>query len=77
VTAGNFCNLEIVEIIAEWPELREKLPQGEALRGEEYPTGGKSGYDNKKSIEVLGIEHDGLREAVVDAVKSLMAVEAS
>lgn len=76
VTAGNFCNKEIVEIIGEeWPTLREELPRGKALEAGEYPVQGVMGYDNSKSKELLGLEYGGLKEAVLDSVKSLMAVE--
>ena len=77
IVAGHFCNKEIAEIISEeFPELRDRLPSGEALKPGDYPEKGTSGFDNSRSVEVLGMKYRALRECIVDTVKSLQAVEA-
>ncbi|KLJ13171.1 dihydroflavonol-4-reductase [Blastomyces silverae] len=76
VTEGNFYNRQIVDIISEeFPELREKLPVGDALKPGEFLAEGFFGYNNEKSREVLGLEYRPLRESVVDTVKSLLAIQ--
>jgi hypothetical protein len=37
--------------------LRGKLAKREMLRDGKYPAGGESGFDNRKSIEVLKMEY--------------------
>jgi nucleoside-diphosphate-sugar epimerase len=74
LTAGNFCNKKIVEIIGEaYPQLRDELPQGEeALKAGAYPPGGpKYGFDNARSINELGIEYTTLEDTVKDTVGEL------
>jgi len=76
MVGGHFCNKEIAEIIGEaFPELREKLPAGEALKPGDYPGGGTYGFDNGRSKQVLGLTYRSLKESIVDTVKSLQAVE--
>jgi len=76
VVAGNFCNCDTVEAIAkDFPELKDRLPTGVALKSGEYPVGGVHGFDNSRSKEVLGLEYRGFKESVVDAMRSLLAVE--
>ena len=76
IVAGRFCNKEIAEIMSEeFPAFRDRLPSGEALKSGDYPEQGTSGFDNSRSIEVLGMKYRGLRECIVDTVKSLQAVE--
>ncbi|EAS36607.3 ketoreductase [Coccidioides immitis RS] len=71
--AGELSNREIAEIIwNEFPELRDRLPQGDALKSGENPPEGVFGFDNRKSKEVLGLTYRPLKEAVVDAVKSIL-----
>ena len=73
IVADKFCNREMVEILADaFPELRDKLPQGEALKPGEYPPEGVYGFDNRKSKEVLGLTYRPLRGAVVDSARSLL-----
>lgn len=77
VTAGQFSDKEIADIIAsEFPEYRDQLPTGEGLeRGALPPKGQRVEYDNSRSKEVLGLEYGSLEKAVIDAVKSLKAVQ--
>ena len=79
VTAGYFSNRQIAEIIAkDFPELKGKVPTGEALKSGDFPEGGPEKavrYDNSRVKEVLGLTFRGLEECVVDTVKSLQAVE--
>lgn len=74
--AGHFCNKELAEIIGEeFPELKDKLPTGDALKPGDYPPGGIYGFDNSRSRELLGMTYRSLRESVVDTVNSLRAVQ--
>lgn len=76
VVSGHFCNKEIAEIIGDaFPELKENLPSGEALKPGGYPEKGTYGFDNARSKSVLGLTYRSLRETIVDTVKSLQAVE--
>ncbi|KKK14596.1 hypothetical protein ARAM_005838 [Aspergillus rambellii] len=72
ITAGNYATKDIVDIIRKsFPELEDRLPpktDPSDLPDDVY------GYDNSKSIRVLGIKYHTLKEAVVDAVKSLLAI---
>lgn len=77
ITAGHFSNREIVEIIRDsYPDLKDKLPEGEALKSGDYPAEGYHGYNNTRSTQVLGLTYRPLEEAIVDTVKSLQAVGA-
>ena len=72
ITAGNFCNREITDIIREeFPEYQDRLPTGDALKPGDWPTAGVHGWDNTQSLEVLGVTYRPLKESVVDTVKSL------
>lgn len=44
------------------------------MRGD-YPVDGVYGFDNARAKEILGVTFRGLEESVVDAVRSLLAVE--
>lgn len=62
-----------MDILADaFPELRGRLPQGEALKPGEYPPEGAVGFNNWRSREVLGLTYRPLRESVVDTAKSLL-----
>ncbi|PQE29803.1 hypothetical protein CJF32_00000453 [Rutstroemia sp. NJR-2017a WRK4] len=75
ITAGYFSNKEICEIIRKnFPELESQLP-GKEVKGGDYPEGGLYKYDNKRTVEVLGIKFRGLEESIVDLVKSLKEVK--
>ena len=78
VTEGPFSNKEIVQFIAEYyPEYCDKLPQGEeALSPGAYGPGPRRGFDNRRSVEVLGMEYRSFGECVRDTVKSLQAIPA-
>lgn len=72
VTKGPYNNVEVVKIIGEeFPEYREGLPSGDALKSGDYPAAGPPGYDNSQSIDVLGVEYCSLKQSIVDTVKSL------
>ena len=72
ITKGNFCNREIVEIITkEFPEYKDQLPQGEALKSGQFPEGGPTGWDNTQSLEVLGVNYRPFKDCIVDTVRSL------
>ncbi|KAI0097354.1 3-beta hydroxysteroid dehydrogenase/isomerase family protein [Nemania sp. FL0031] len=72
VTAGNYSNAEIAQVIGEeYPEYKGRMPVGEALKSGERPPTGVNGYDNRKSIEVLGMQYRTLKESVVGVVESI------
>lgn len=78
IVAGNFCNKQIVEIIGEnFPQLRDRLPTGEALKPGDFPAAGKPDIDHRRSVEVLGMTYRSLADSIRDTVKSLQAVEGS
>jgi nucleoside-diphosphate-sugar epimerase len=70
ITAGHYSNKDIVDIIRDaYPELEDRLPPKDApsdMPKDVY------GYDNSKSMQVLGLKYRGLKESVVDTVKSLL-----
>ncbi|KAI1812304.1 hypothetical protein GGS20DRAFT_30020 [Poronia punctata] len=75
MVGGKFSNKEIAEIVAdEFPELREKVPVGDALKPGDYPPHGSYGFDNSRSREVLGLTYRPLKDSIVDAVKSLQRI---
>jgi nucleoside-diphosphate-sugar epimerase len=72
ITNGNFCNAEVANIIGEeFPEYRENLPTGDGVKPGDWPPEGVPGWDNTQSVQILGLKYRGLRESVVDTVKSL------
>lgn len=72
ITKGNFSNKQIAEIIAdEFPQYRQGLPQGEALKSGDFPQGGPTGWNNTESLDVLGATYRPFRDCIVDTVKSL------
>jgi nucleoside-diphosphate-sugar epimerase len=72
VSPGQYTNKEIAECIQEaFPELRDGLPTGGALKGGDFPPGGWYGWDTTKSKEVLGISYRTLKECIIDTVNSL------
>ncbi|KAJ5924397.1 NAD(P)-binding protein [Penicillium verhagenii] len=74
--SSHFSNKEIAEIIGqEFPEFLDRLPSGDALAPGDYPADGVYGFDNSRSREILGLKFRTLRESIVDAVHSLLAVE--
>lgn len=75
VTAGYFSNEEIADTIRDnFPELKDKLPT-KGVKGGEYPPEIYK-YDNSRTKLILGIEFRGLKESIIDTVKSLQAVGA-
>ncbi|RAH64723.1 SDR family oxidoreductase [Aspergillus aculeatinus CBS 121060] len=75
--SSHFSNAEIVAIIAEeFPQYRDRLPTGDALKPGQYPADGVYGFDNTRAREVLGVQFRPLRESIVDAVKSLLPLGA-
>ncbi|KAI9038433.1 SDR family oxidoreductase [Aspergillus affinis] len=74
LTAGLYSNKQIVDIIREsHPELDDKLPPKDSA--DDTPAN-IYGYDNTKSIEVLGIKYRSLKQSVGETVDSLLAVGA-
>ncbi|KAL4979843.1 hypothetical protein BDW66DRAFT_126192 [Aspergillus desertorum] len=70
ITAGHYSNKDIVDIIRDaYPELEDRLPPKDAPS--DMPKDVYS-YDNSKSIQVLGLKYRGLKESVVDTVKTLL-----
>jgi nucleoside-diphosphate-sugar epimerase len=72
ITNGNFCNREIRDIIEEeFPEYKDRLPTGDAVKPGDYPAAGVHGWDNTQSKEVLGLEYRPFKQCIIDTVKSL------
>lgn len=70
--AGHHTNKRIAKIVAEMgPEFREKLPAD--LDAEVDDTSGHTyTFNNKRSIEVLGVQYTSLPTSIQDTVKSLL-----
>ena len=74
LTAGEYSNRQLAEIIYQnFPQLRDRLPTGDALQDAGNPKGGSIfGYDNSRSKEVLGLNYRQLEQSVVDTVQSIL-----
>jgi len=76
VTAGYFSNKEIAQVISKkYPQYKEQLPSA-STPGGDYPEDGIYKYDNKRTLEVLGVKFRSLDECIADTVKSFQAVGA-
>lgn len=74
ITNGYFTNKDIVDSIREsHPQLDSKLPPKDAAR--DLPPG-IYGFDNQKSINVLGLQYQPFKKTVGDTVESLLAAGA-
>lgn len=76
VTAGYFSNKEITQIIKKnFPQYKD-LPS-DSTPGGDYPEGtpdkGLYTYNNKRSIDILGLKYKSLEKSIVDTVKSFQA----
>jgi len=73
ITAGNFSNKEIVDIVRKnFPELKNNVPS-ESTKGGDYPKMGTCDFDNSRAVKVLGMKWTPLEKSIVDTVKSLEA----
>ncbi|KAJ4305258.1 Glycine-rich RNA-binding protein 2, mitochondrial [Kalmusia sp. IMI 367209] len=74
--AGFFSNKEIAEIIKKHFPQYKGLPDA-STPGGDYPEGGieKSlfGFNNKRSIDVLGLQYKNFEDSIVDTIKSFQA----
>jgi nucleoside-diphosphate-sugar epimerase len=73
--AGHFSNKEMAQIIKKHFPQFEDLPS-ESTPGGDYPEGGLKnyfGFDNKRSVQVLGLKYKTFEESIVDTVKSFKA----
>ncbi|RVX70233.1 hypothetical protein B0A52_05566 [Exophiala mesophila] len=71
VTAGYFCNAELVDIVRKhYDQSRDQLPS-EGSDGGEYPEGGIYKVDNSKVVKIMGVSWRKLSDTVMDTVKSL------
>jgi nucleoside-diphosphate-sugar epimerase len=76
ITAGYFSNKEIAQAIEKnYSQYKDDLPTS-STPGGDYPEEGVYKYNNKRTIEVLGIKFKSLEESIKDTVKSLQAVGA-
>lgn len=74
VTAGYFSNKQVADVIREThPDLESKLPPKDLLS--DFPEN-VYGYDNKKSVKVLGLKYRSFKETISDTVSSLLEVGA-
>ena len=73
VTAGYFCNKELVDIVREHHgRLRNQLPAEDSAGGG-YPQGGIYQVDSGKVVKMLGITWKKLPDTVLDTVNSLQS----
>ncbi|CAO2647951.1 Nn.00g088730.m01.CDS01 [Neocucurbitaria sp. VM-36] len=75
-TAGYFSNKELCQIIKKnFPEYKD-LPS-DSTPGGDYPEGtpdkGLYTYNNKRSIDILGLKYKTFEESIVDSIKSFQA----
>lgn len=74
--AGYFSNKEIAEIVKKHFPQYKGLPDA-STPGGDYPEGGLEkayfGFDNKRSIDVLGLKYRSFEDCIVDTVKSFQA----
>lgn len=71
IVADKFCNRQILEIIGEkFPQLRGKLPTGKELEEDDFSAARMPSFDNRRSVEVLGMTYRSLAESIVDVVKA-------
>lgn len=76
VTAGEFSNKEVAEIIRKnFPKYKDELPT-EKTPGGGLPEGGVYKSDASRSLHLLGKPFNSLERCVVDTVKSLQDVGA-
>lgn len=65
----------IVDMIRQhFPEYSSQLPD-ELVEGGRFPEGGCAQYNNKRSVEILGLQYRSLEKCVVDTVKSFKSLE--
>ncbi|KAF2645147.1 NAD(P)-binding protein [Massarina eburnea CBS 473.64] len=73
VVAGHFRNRDIATVIGKnFPEYKDKLPT-DSTPGGDYPEGGLKEvytFNNKRSIDILGLKYRSFEESIVDSVKS-------
>lgn len=74
--AGYFTNREIADIIKKhFPQYKD-LPSP-STPGGDYPEGGKEEglykYNNKRTIDILGLKYRSFEDCIVDCVKSFQA----
>ncbi|KAL1866705.1 Glycine-rich RNA-binding protein 2, mitochondrial [Diaporthe australafricana] len=75
VTAGYFSNREVVDIIRKnFPEYHSPLPP-ESAKGGDMPEGGVFKINNKRSINILGLNYRSLENCVVDTISSFKSVK--
>ena len=55
-----------------FPKYEGRMPEGEALKSGDWPEAGVHGWDNRQSIEVLGVQYRSFEECIVDTVHSLL-----
>ena len=74
LAASPYSSRQVAEIIYQrFPQLRERLPAGDALiNAEILPNGDIFDYDNSRSKELLGLTYRCLDHSVVDTVQSIL-----
>ncbi|KAJ0276577.1 hypothetical protein CBS470a_010737 [Colletotrichum nupharicola] len=73
ITSGFYSNPEMGKIVWDnFPDLREKLPGLDAMRGAPNPNLKSFGYSTSRAEEILGMKWTKYEMTVVDSVKSLM-----
>lgn len=73
ITAGYMCNKDLIDIVREnFPDLKSQLPENP----ESDMPKDVFGFDNSRSIDILGLKYNSLKQCVVDTVNSLQAIGA-
>ncbi|KAK4129971.1 NAD(P)-binding protein [Trichocladium antarcticum] len=72
VVGGFFSNPRLLRVVRErFPRLEGRLPAKEEEAADDFPED-HWGFDNSRSIKVLGLEYRGLEECVADTVESML-----
>ncbi|MCJ1469258.1 methylglyoxal reductase (NADPH-dependent) gre2 [Pseudocyphellaria aurata] len=74
IVADKSCIQQFMELMEKnFPHLRDKLPTG-ALEPGGCPETGLAGFDDCRSVEVLGMTYTSFKESIVDTVKSFKSL---
>lgn len=75
IVADRYPIKQIMEIMDEnFPHLRYQLPRGEALEPSSFPATVMADFDNRRSVEVLGMTYRSFTESIMDTVKSFKSL---
>jgi len=76
LTAGLFTSQQMCNVLRKnFPERKDKIPEGNPDKWEPLPTSEMFRVDNSKSIKELGIKYTDFETSVVGTAKSILALE--